>query len=164
MQHPFEGLIQAEATAGAAQETHCVAQPQAHSSRRSFFRQTLAAGAGLLAALAGSRASAQSSNRRFGPVTTKAVGEEGTGNDTPGPVTTYALGEEAGRPTTYALGEEGGQPTTYALGEEAGRATTYALGEEGSGRRRPPRRRTQRPRHRRGQYTPMALGEEGGWH
>jgi hypothetical protein len=88
------------------------------------------------------------------PITTLAVGEEGTtlriGEEGPTTLalgeettttqrlvaTTLALGEEDPTPTTQALGEEG--PTTMAVGEEG--PTTDALGEEGP--------------------TTMALGEE----
>jgi hypothetical protein len=163
MRHPFDGLN------GIPPDRHPIdggeTENAALASRRSFFKRTLAAGAGLLAVVVGGRASAQLSTQpRGGQVTTPALGEEGGGRHAgPSPgrgrVTTYALGEESGRPgggwsrppqshppryTTYATGEEGGRYTTYAVGEEGGRYTTYALGEEG------------------GRYTTYALGEEGG--
>jgi hypothetical protein len=148
VQHPFEGVLDAQLdeqkarTAGATGET-----------RRSLLSRLMQGMAAFAALCLGGRAAAQSPQpaqyyapyyhppryptdppyrRRYrsyywprsGPVTTYALGEEGSGR-----YTTYALGEEgSGSPPP----QEGGRYTTQALGEEGGgRYTTQALGEEG---------------------------------
>jgi hypothetical protein len=157
MRHPFDGINLA------GPEDSLRAEPiEPRTSRRSALRRAFGAAAGVLAALSGRMASAQSYRYRpRGRPTTLALGEEGGSSPWPQRppagqpgggtwgrrgATTFALGEEGGghTPTTFALGEEGGYPPQRPPG--GGVVTTYAVGEEGGS---PPR------------VTTFALGEEG---
>ena len=155
MKHPFDGLNLPDECLAARRQIDGESFPNtALPSRRSFFRKALAAGAGMLAALMGGRAMAQSSHSgRYrggygdrGRVTTYALGEEMGGNPGGG-WSDYPRYRDPYRYTTYALGEESGSPyrPPYHPPYRSGQATTMALGEEG------------------GRYTTQALGEEGGW-
>jgi hypothetical protein len=125
----------------------------ANSNRRTFLSWFAAATGGVAALLAVTPAQAQRGRTMFrrGPVTTQAIGEEGSGRR-------YYYPPRPPTYTTQALGEEGGRYTTYATGEEGGaRITTYAIGEEGGVFYRP----APPPRYGGGTVTTFAIGEEG---
>jgi hypothetical protein len=144
VQHPFEGIL----NPGVGQQAGVEASGDERVTRRTWFRALVSGLAGV-AGICGISAGPVEGQTWYQPYPRNPYYQPRSyrrwyyRRSPRNPVTTYALGEEgSGRYTTYALGEEGsgwqqppprgGTYTTYALGEEgSGHYTTQALGEEG---------------------------------